>query len=105
MPTREEAEQVLAVSVARQYAFTAALTSLTKQRREVLAHPEQLESLRLNPHQPQVELIPSPKKRSNDEISIQTSTAYENLCGPPLTPPDEPLVIENAGPPVFTRLA
>ena len=61
VPTREEAEQVLEVSVARQHEFTAALTSLTKQRREVLGHPERLESLSLKPHQPHVELIPSPK--------------------------------------------
>src|SRR4030095_6040486 len=32
-PTREEAQQVLGVSVARQHEFTAALTSLTQQRR------------------------------------------------------------------------
>src|SRR2546425_8094129 len=59
--TREEAEHVLGISVARQYEFTATLPSLTQQRREVLAHPERLESLAREPASPHVELIPSPK--------------------------------------------
>jgi hypothetical protein len=105
VPTREEAEQVLAVSVARQHEFTAALTSLTKQRREVLGHPEYLESLSLKPHQPHVELIPSPKKCSNDDTSIQTSMDYENLYGPQLTPPEESLVIDNTAPLIFASTA
>lgn len=105
VPTREEAEQVLEVSVARQHEFTTPLTSLTKQRREVLGHPEHLESLSLNPDPPHVELIPSPKRRANDRISIKTSTVYEHLCGPQLAPSDEPLIIENRGPPVFERMA
>ena len=105
VPTREEAEQVLAVSVARQREFTAALTSLTKQRREVLGHPEQLERLRPNPQQPQVELIPSPEKRSNDDISINIPMDYENLCGPQLMSPNESLVLENTGAPMFARTA
>ena len=73
VPTREEAEQVLEVSVARQHEFTGRFPSLTKQRREVLSHPERLESLGLNPGQSHVELIPSPKKRSNNETSIVTT--------------------------------
>ena len=105
VPTREEAEQVLAVSIARQHEFTAALTSLTKQRREVLGHPEYLESLSLKPHQPHVELLPSPKKCSNDDTSIQTSMDYENLYGPQLTPPEESLVIDNTAPPIFASTA
>ena len=45
VPTREEAEQVLTVRVARPQEITAQFISLTKQRREVLCHPERLESL------------------------------------------------------------
>src|SRR2546425_11108765 len=45
LPTRQEAEQILGVRVARQHEFTAAFTSLTQQRRDVLSHPERLESL------------------------------------------------------------
>src|ERR1700738_4055672 len=65
VPTREEAEQVLKVSVAKQQELTAQFTSLTQQRREVLGHPERLESLRLEQATPHVALIPSPKNRSN----------------------------------------
>lgn len=67
LPTREEAEQVLDVSVVRQQAFTGQVISLTTQRREVLAHPERLESLSRTPGTPPVELIPRPKNRSNDQ--------------------------------------
>ena len=93
-PTREEAEQVLEVSVARQQAFTATFTSLTKQRREVLTHPERLESLGENPHQGHVELLPSPKKRSNDEVSISIKRIDGKYDGPQFEVPDEPLAIE-----------
>ena len=55
--------------MARQQAFTGQFISLTKQRREVLGHPERLESLGLTQGQPHVELIPSPKNRSNYEKS------------------------------------
>src|SRR5713101_5287471 len=98
IPTREEAAQVLEVSVARQREFTGGFTSLTKQRREVLSHPERLESLGRAQGSSPVELIPSPKNRSNNEASIKTSIAYEHLYGPQRTAPAEPLVIENTGP-------
>ena len=52
VPTREEAEQVLEVSVARQHEITGQFISLTKQRREVLGHPERLESLSLDSRHP-----------------------------------------------------
>ena len=45
LPTREEAEQVLEVSLARQQEITGQCTSLTKQRREVLGNPERLARL------------------------------------------------------------
>ncbi len=45
VPTREEARQVLDVSVAAQKAITAQCTSLTQQRRKVLPNPDALESL------------------------------------------------------------
>jgi len=105
VPTREEAEQVLEVSVARQHEFTGRLTSLTKQRREVLSHPEYLESLGMNQHQPHMELIPRPKNRSNNATSIKTSTTYAKRYGPGLEAPDEPLVIKNTGPPAIEKTA
>ena len=84
LPTREEAEQVLEVSVARQQEVTGQVISLTKQRREVLGHPERLESLSLTQGIPHVELIPSPKNRSNHQKIVQISKGYEELYGPQL---------------------
>lgn len=98
-PTREEAQQVLEVSVARQQAFTATFTSLTKQRREVLTHPERLERLGEHPHQSHVELLPSPKTRSNDEVSPSIKRIYGPYKGPQFEVPDEPLVLESTGSP------
>ena len=84
LPTREEAEQVLDVSGARQQEVTGQVISLTKQRREVLGHPERLESLSLTQGPPHVELIASPKNRSNPHNIVQISTSYEELYGPQL---------------------
>jgi hypothetical protein len=103
LPTRQEAEQILGVSVARQHECTAAFTSLTQQRREVLSHPERLESLVREPDRPYVELIPSPKKRANNEVSIEIKTIYGTDKGTLFTPPDESLVMENTGPPHFEQ--
>lgn len=105
VPTREEAQQVLAVSVARQQEFTGQCISLTKQRREVLDHPERLESLRLTHGDMPVELIPSPKNRSNYQAIINMSKGYGKLCRPQLTGLDEPLLLENAAPPGLRETA
>lgn len=104
-PTREEAEQVLKVSVARQEVFTATFTSLTKQRREVLTHPERLESLGEHRYASHVELLPSPKKRSNNEVNISTKRIYGKYDRPQFAVPDEPLVIEYTGPPRIEKTA
>jgi hypothetical protein len=99
VPTREEAEQVLRVSVARQQDLTAQCTSLSKQRREVLGHPEHLESLSLEQATPHVELMPSPKNRSNYQEIIDISNSYEECHGPPLPSPGRLHFLENAEPP------
>lgn len=99
VPTREEAEQVLGVSVARQQEVTAQVISLTKQRREVLGHPEHLESLSREHTNPHLELIPSPKNRSNCQEIINVLDGYEECHGPPLRRPGEPHFLENAGSP------
>jgi hypothetical protein len=105
LPTREEAEQVLDVSVARQRAFTGQVISLTKQRREVLAHPERLESLSLTQGTPHVELIPSPGNRSNDQNIVQISNSYEESYRPHLRNPTGRRPFENAAPPGRTETA
>ena len=99
LPTREEAEQVLEVSLARQQEITGQCTSLTKQRREVLGNPERLESLALTPGSPHVQRIASPKNRSNPQEIVPISNTYENLHGPQLAGLDDPLLLENAAPP------
>jgi hypothetical protein len=104
-PTREEAEQVLAVRVARQQELTAQFTSLTQQRREVLGHPERLERLGRTPGTPHVELLPSPKKRPNCQEIINISTRCENPYGPQPACLDDALLIENAAPPGMRETA
>lgn len=99
VPTREEAQQVLEVRVARQQEVTGQVISLTKQRREVLGHPERLESLSLNQAPPHVELIPSAKSRSNHQEIIYISNGYEECHGPPLRSPGGLHFLENAGSP------
>ena len=96
VPTREEAEHVLEVSVARQQEITGQYLSLTKQRHEVLGHPERLESLSRNQGDPQVELMPSPKNRSNYQETIHISNGYEEYHGPPLRNSDRLHFLENA---------
>jgi hypothetical protein len=104
-PTREEAEQVLGVSGARQHEITGQFTSLTKQRREVLGHRKELESLGQSPGTPHVELLPSPKNRSNHITIVNLSMDYENQYGPHSVPQQTPFVIENVGPPDMREAA
>jgi len=105
MPTREEAEQVLGISVARQHEITGQLTSLTKQRREVLGHGKELESLARSQGEPHVELLPRPKNRSNHAAIANLSMDCENQYGPHLAPHQTPWVIENVGPPAMREAA
>ena len=98
-PTRQEAQQVLSVTVARQKELTAQVISLTQQRREVLGHPERLESLGQTQDTPDVAFLPRPKKRSNSQEIITISPGCEDPPGPQLACLDDPLVIENAAPP------
>jgi hypothetical protein len=105
VPTREEAAQVLDVSVARQQEVTAQVISLTKQRREVLGHPERLESLSITQGVPHVELIAGPKNRSNDPNIIPISNAYEEPYGPQLRLSAGHRCLENAASPGRTATA
>ena len=104
-PTREEAEQVLGVSVARQQELTGQFISLTQQRREVLGHPVRLESLSRSQGAPHVELIPHPKKRSNNETTITISMGCGNTYGPRTVALDDLVLMENTGPPDLREAA
>ena len=103
-PTREEAEQVLGISVARQHEITAPLTSLTKQRREVLGQGQDLESLGQSQSDPHVELLPSPKNRPNDASIVHLSMDCENQSGPHLGFDQTLCAMENVGPPGMREL-
>jgi hypothetical protein len=80
-PTREEAQQVLEVSVATQHAFTAQTPSFIQQRREVLAHPNRLERLGHHSEGAEVELLPSPKNRPNGQEIVPISISYSKVVG------------------------
>jgi hypothetical protein len=81
-PTREEAQQVLEISVAEQQELTSRFISLTKQRREVLPNPEALESLGEARDPTPVELLPSAKNRSNYQNTVNLSIGYKESYGP-----------------------
>ncbi len=103
--TREEADQVLGISVARQHEITGQFTSLTKQRREVLGHRQALESLGWSQGEAHVELLPSPKNRSNHAAIVNLSTGCEDQQGPHLGPSQTSCMIENVGPPDMREAA
>jgi len=88
-PTREEAQQVLEVSVAQHQAITAPCPSLTQQRREVLPHPDALESLSTDQASIRVELIPGAKNRSNDQEIVNLSNGYQKAQSPKMHRQDD----------------
>jgi len=102
-PTRQEAQEVLAISVARQQELTAQFTSLTKQRREVFGHPDRLESL--GQGESHVALLPRPKDGSNYEAIVNISMGCETLYRPQLACRDDLVLIENTGPPDIREAA
>lgn len=105
VPTREEAEQVLGISVARQHEITGQWTSLTKQRREVLGHGKELARLGQSRGEPHIELLPSPKNRLNHAAIVNVSMACEKQYGPHLVPQQTPCVMKNVGPPDIREAA
>ena len=104
-PTREEAQQVLEVSVATQHAFTAQTPSLIQQRREVLAHPNPLERLGHHSEGAEVELLPSPKNRPNGQEIVPISMSYHDHQGPRSDQLDEQLIPDTQGIPGVTETA
>jgi len=104
-PTREEAAQVLGISMARQHEITGQCPSLTKQRREVLGHRKEIEGLGRNQGGAHAELLPSPKNRSNHAAIVNISTGCEDQHGPHLVPKQTSCIIENVGPPDMREAA
>ncbi len=95
-PTREEAQQVLAVSVAQPQAITAPFPSLTQQRREVFPHPDALESVSTDQASIQVERLPGAKNRSNNQEIVNVSNSYQKAQGPKMPRHDDDYLPESA---------
>lgn len=81
-PTRAEAEQVIKISVAQEHQITDGFTSLTKQRREVLTHPERLESLNVEQAGTHLELMATTKNRKKNDEKDNILTNCTILSGP-----------------------
>jgi hypothetical protein len=105
VPTREAAEQVLGISVARQHESTGPYTSLTKQRREALGQGKERERLGQRLGEPHRELLRRPKNRSDHAAIGNSSMACENQYGPHLAPQQTPCRMGNIGPPGMREAA
>ena len=81
-PTREEVELVLKLSVAEEQDLIGDIPSLTKQRRRVLQHPDELDSLAADRAGAPLELIPGTKNRSKFPKTIDISSYYKNTASP-----------------------
>jgi len=101
LPTPEEAQQVLEITVAQQKALTDGVSSLTKQRRQMRAEPHNLEQLGSGRDQGNVELIPPGKDRSDRSNIISLPNGYKEVKGPLLqrheVSPTQATVVGNQG--------
>ncbi|HEX2239430.1 MAG TPA: hypothetical protein VHJ19_14140 [Gammaproteobacteria bacterium] len=82
VPTLEEAQKVLAITVAQQQALSDGVFSLTKQRRQMRAEPHHLEQLGSGGDQGNVELIPPGKDCSDRSTIIYLPNGYKEVEGP-----------------------
>jgi len=82
VPTREEAQQVLEITVNQQQALSDGVASLTKQRRQMRAEPHHLEQLGSGREQGNVELIPPGKDRSDRSNIIYLANGYKEVKEP-----------------------
>lgn len=76
--TYEDVQRALDVSVKHQEQIMGSISSLTKQRRAMLPNPGTLDSGILDEVFTNIELIPSPKNRSKNEIMTNISDDYTN---------------------------
>jgi hypothetical protein len=82
VPTREEAQQVLEITVTQQQALSAGVASLTKQRRQMRSEPHHLEQLGSGREQGTVELIPPGKDHSDRSNIICLPNGYQEVKEP-----------------------
>lgn len=76
LPTEQEVQQVLEITVAQQHALSDGVSSLTKQRRQIRANPHHLEQLGHGGEPGNVELIPPSKDRSDRSDIIYFPNGY-----------------------------
>jgi len=84
LPTPEEAQQVLEITVAQQKALTDGVASLTKQRRQIRVKSHDLEQLSSGRDQGYVELIPPSKDRPDRSNIIYLPNGSKEVQGPRL---------------------
>lgn len=80
--TRQDAKRVLDISVKEQQKIENSLSSLTKQRRQVLANPGCLDTVKSDEAKQNLELIPESKKRSKNLINLGISVGCKNIADP-----------------------
>ncbi|MBF0437475.1 MAG: hypothetical protein HQL77_19230, partial [Magnetococcales bacterium] len=82
IPTKQEAQQVIEMTIAEQNKYTNDLSSLTKQRLEMFSGRGSLEKLDHDHACNHMELIPESKKRSNYENIFDISLSSRERYGP-----------------------
>ena len=80
--TRQDARDVLNISVKEQQEVLGSMPSLIKQRRQVLPNPGCLDKLQSDGEQQNLELIPRPEKRSKNVIIESISCGYSKIADP-----------------------
>lgn len=99
VPTREEVQQVLEITVNQQQALSHGVASLTKQRRQMRAEPHHLEQLGLEREPGNVELIPPGKDRADRSNIIYLPNGYKEIKEPlsqhHATSPPQATVVDN----------
>jgi hypothetical protein len=101
--TKEDAVQVLEVSVAEQQKVFGSLPSLTKQRREVLPNPGSLESLKPEPGDHHLRLSPRAIMCAKNLIKNEISGCYEYKDGPIIDLNSAKSPPPNTSPPVVMK--
>jgi hypothetical protein len=92
--TEIDVQKVLSISVKEQRQILDMLPSLTKQRRQILPNPGNLEKIKSDESKKNLELIPESKKWSKKLKKVNNSEAYKKVVGPMIDPEKQ------AGPPL-----
>lgn len=94
--TKEDARQVLSISVKEQHEVVGSFPSLTKQRRDTLPNPGNIENLPASGKKQYSELIPGAKKRLKNLINIDFLKPYGNSNGPPVVSEEQDKLLMEA---------